>query len=82
METTVITVYIENKPYRFNVAVDHEEQKTTYYVDSEQHEDYIPQTLEFNENGKVSEKFALKTVEQEQIARLVWQEIINKIKPQ
>ncbi len=82
METTVITVYIENKPYRFNVAVDHAEEKTTYYVDAEQTEDYIPQTLEFNENGKVSEKAALKTVEQEQIARLVWQEIINKMKPQ
>lgn len=82
METTVITVYIENKPYRFNVAVNHKEDKTTYYVDSEQKEDYIPETLEFNENGKVTEELALKTVEQEQIARLVWQEIINKMKPQ
>lgn len=82
METTVITVYIENKPYRFNVAVNHEEDKTTYYVDAEQKEDYIPETLEFNENGKVTEESALRTVEQEQIARLVWQEIINKMKPQ
>lgn len=84
METTHITVYIDNKPYRFHVTVDHELEKTTYQVDTEDadEEEYIPSSLQFNEDGKVTAKGSIHTVEQEQIARLVWQEIINKMKPQ
>lgn len=84
METTHITVYIENKPYRFNVKVDHQREETTYQVDTANaiDEEYIPSHLQFAENGKVTLEQNLKTVEQEQIARLIWQEIINKMKPQ
>lgn len=84
METTHITVYIDDKPYRFNITVDHEKEKTVYQVhtDDADEEEYIPSSLQFNENGKVSTKGSIHTVEQEQIARLVWQEIINKMKPQ
>lgn len=84
METTHITVYIDNKPYRFNITVDHEEEKTTYQVETDDadEEEYIPSRLEFMEDGKITAKGMLQTVEQEQIARLIWQEIINKMKPQ
>lgn len=84
METTHITVYIDDKPYRFNITVDHEQEKTVYQVhtDDADGEEYIPSSLQFNEDGKVSAKGSIHTVEQEQIARLVWQEIINKMKPQ
>lgn len=81
METTHITVYIDDKPYRFNITVDHEQEKTVYQVHADE-EEYIPSSLQFNEDGKVSAKGSIHTVEQEQIARLVWQEIINKMKPQ
>ncbi|MGX5816662.1 hypothetical protein ACWKWU_00610 [Chitinophaga lutea] len=81
METKVITVYIDDKPYRFDVRIDHKEGSTTYIVESEAQEDFIPETLEFNEDGRLSQKKALYTVEQAQIARLVWQEILNKTKP-
>ncbi|GEP98934.1 hypothetical protein [Chitinophaga cymbidii] len=84
METTHITVYIDDKPYRFNITVDHEEEKTTYQVATEDadEEEYIPSSLQFTEDGQVTAKGSLRTVEQEQIARLIWQEIINKMKPQ
>lgn len=86
METTHITVYIDDKPYRFNIKVDHEKEETTYQVDTDTDldltEEYIPSHLLFSENGKVTLEQNLKTVEQEQIARLIWQEIINKMKPQ
>ncbi len=85
METTDITVYIDNKPYRFHIDVDYENEKTTYRVstDAEQSEtlDFMPASLQFNEDGEVTVKERLRTVEQEQIARLIWQEILDKMKP-
>ncbi|MGF6849778.1 hypothetical protein QFZ51_005013 [Chitinophaga sp. W3I9] len=85
METTDITVYIDNKPYRFHIDVDYENDKTTYRVSTdEEHSeklDFMPPHLQFNEDGEVTLKERLHTVEQEQIARLIWQEIIDKMKP-
>lgn len=85
MESTDITVYIDNKPYRFHVNVDYENEKTTYLVSSANDEPvklaFMPEELHFNENGHVTLKERIHTVEQEQIARLIWQEIIDKMKP-
>ncbi|MFY0254183.1 hypothetical protein ACDQ55_09540 [Chitinophaga sp. 30R24] len=85
MKTTDITVYIDNKPYRFHVQVDYLNDSTTYQVSSAEEanvaSDYVPAHLEFNENGHVTLKERLKTVEEEQIARLIWQEILDKMKP-
>ncbi|GAA3951767.1 hypothetical protein GO495_12610 [Chitinophaga oryziterrae] len=83
MERTTIIIYIDNKPYRFQVEIDHRLGTTTYYVSSDGTNDitFIPNRLKFDENGTVVQEEILKTVEQEQIARLVWQEILNKLKP-
>ncbi|ASZ13644.1 hypothetical protein KTO58_05950 [Chitinophaga pendula] len=83
METTTITVYIDDKPYRFHVDIDHEAQHTTYRVSTAEEKplDFLPDTLQYNENGQVVLEERLRTVEQEQIARLIWQEIIDKTKP-
>jgi hypothetical protein len=56
---------------------------TTYYVSSASTNDitFVPNRLRFDEDGTVVQKEILKTVEQEQIARLIWQEILNKLKP-
>ncbi|RFS25098.1 hypothetical protein DVR12_07900 [Chitinophaga silvatica] len=85
MTTTDITVYIDDKPYRFHVKVDEQNESTTYSVDpvTDTHPDpdFIPGHLEFNYNGSLTLKEKLKTVEQEQIARLIWQEILDKMNP-
>lgn len=85
MNTTDITIYIDNKPYRFHVDVDQENDSTTYSVSSAEEAnaaaDFIPQHLEFHSNGSIRVKERLKTVEQEQIARLIWQEILDKMNP-
>jgi hypothetical protein len=85
MEANIITVYIDNKPYRFRVDVDYKDDKTTYNVaaaDEQTREpDFIPDELHYDEDGALTVKESLRTVEQEQIARLVWQEIIDKMKP-
>ena len=85
MKTTDITVYINDKPYRFHVNVDEEQDSTTYSVSSAEEENtlpaFIPAHLEFNEDGQMTVKEKLETVEKEQIARLIWQEILSNLKP-
>jgi hypothetical protein len=81
MDQHIITVYIDDKPYRFRVNIDHKKEKTTYLVSSENEEDFIPQDFRIDEDGRADIEGGQRTVEQEQIARLVWQEIINKQKP-
>lgn len=83
MEKTTIIIYIDNKPYRFQIEIDNKAGTTTYYVTSENKHDisFIPSQLEFDVDGAVKEKHLLKTVEQEQIARMIWQEILNKLEP-
>jgi len=85
METNIITVYIDNKPYRFHVDVDYKENKTTYSVSAAdeptREPDFIPDELHYDEDGKLTLEESMRTVEQEQIARLIWQEIIDKMKP-
>ena len=83
MEKTTIIIYIDNRPYRFQVEIDEKIGTTTYYVTSDNTHDinFIPDQLEFDIDGVVKQKQQLKTVEQEQIARMIWQEILNKLKP-
>lgn len=85
METNIITVYIDNKPYRFRVEVDYKEEKATYSVEAADEQtrepDFIPDELHYDEDGALTRKESLHTVEQEQVARLIWQEIISKMKP-
>jgi hypothetical protein len=83
MEKTTILVYINDRPYRFQIEIDHKADTTTYFVTSENKHDitFIPDQLEFDIDGVVKQKDLLKTVEQEQVARMVWQEILNKLEP-
>jgi hypothetical protein len=84
MESTDIVVYIDDKPYRFHVNVDDENDTTTYQVFPDEGKpklNFMPSELTFNENGHVTLEENIHTVEQEQIARLIWQEIIDKMKP-
>ncbi|MBO9728676.1 MAG: hypothetical protein J7623_08570 [Chitinophaga sp.] len=85
MKATDITVYIDNKPYRFHVDVNYENETTTYQVSSANEKQEVPgygtMHLQFNEDGHVSVEQNIETVEQEQLARLIWQEILNNMKP-
>jgi hypothetical protein len=83
MEKTTIIIYIDNRPYRFQIEIDNKAGTTTYFVTSDNTHDiaFIPDQLEFDVDGAVKQKQLLKTVEQEQVARMIWQEILDKLKP-
>ena len=83
MEKHIITVVLNDKPYQLFISIDHQEHEVTYRVepgaDEEELEQVIPERLEFKLNGHIQFDERLKTVESEQIARVIWQEILNKL---
>jgi len=85
MEKHIITIVLNDKPYQLYISIDHQEEEITYRVeagaDEGELEKIIPERLEIRANGKVTFDERLKTVESEQIARLIWQEILNKLNP-
>lgn len=85
MEKHIITIVLNDKPYQLFISIDHQEEEVTYRVepgaDEGQLDNIIPERLEFRANGHIKFDDRLKTVESEQIARLIWQEILDKLNP-
>ena len=83
MEKHIITIVLNDKPYQLFISIDHQEEEITYRVepgaDEEELDGVIPEKLEFRVNGHIKFDERLKTVESEQIARLIWQEILDKL---
>lgn len=83
MEKHIITIVLNDKPYQLFISIDHQEEEITYRVepgaDEEELDGVIPEKLEFRANGHIKFDERLKTVESEQIARLIWQEILDKL---
>lgn len=78
-EFTNITVYIDNKGYRFDVIIDTKALITTYKVKQDKtaasHISWLPEEFVLTEDGKLQKGDGIKSVEQLQIVRLIWQEI-------
>jgi hypothetical protein len=83
MEKRIITVYIDNKPYRLGITVNKKGEVTTYQViqekDANKLDDVIPEGLEFDVDGHVSLDERIKTVKGEQIARIIWKGIKDQL---
>ncbi|UYQ94098.1 hypothetical protein MKQ68_03205 [Chitinophaga horti] len=83
MEQTIITVYIDEVPYRFTVYIDKDEQTTTYHVSAKDmgngSVDAVPDNVQFNVDGNVEMEAGKLTIKQEQTARKIWQEILKKL---
>jgi len=83
MEKKIITVYIDNKPYRLGITINKTGEITTYQVIHEKGEnqldDVIPDNLEFDVDGNVSLDERISTVKGEQIARTIWKGIRDQL---
>lgn len=83
MEKHIITVILNDKPYQLFISIDRDEEEVTYRVepggDVEELDAVLPDRLEFRSNGHIRFDERLKTIESEQIARLIWQEILDKL---
>lgn len=83
MDTSIITVYIDHRSYNFYIEVNPEQGTTTYQVlapgeqfhritESLQEEQLIEGSL-----APLNDRLAV--VEREQVARIIWQEIIDQL---
>lgn len=76
---TNITIYIDNKPYRFDVVINTETDLAKYGVRQDgsngNHIDWLPDEFVITEEGRIESGEEINTVEQEQIVRLIWQGI-------
>ena len=84
MEKHSITVIIRGKPYGLIITIDKGASETAFQVipDVREHvlEEYEPHNRNFTADHKDSLEGSLRTVETEQIARIIWEEILDKMK--
>lgn len=83
MDTSIITVYIDHRPYNFYIDVNAEEGTTTYQVlaPGEQSNSIAEANEQVYETAGelASLTDRIRVVEREQVARIIWQEIIDQL---
>ncbi|PSL43477.1 hypothetical protein CLV51_108167 [Chitinophaga niastensis] len=84
MEKHSVTVMIKGKPYGLIITINNIALETVYEVipDVSEYllEDYEPHTDRFTADHKDTLEGSIRTVETEQIARIIWLEILDKMK--
>jgi phosphoribosylformimino-5-aminoimidazole carboxamide ribonucleotide (ProFAR) isomerase len=86
MEKHTVTVYIEGRSYQITITVNEMVHETTYEVItsgnilkdfSPEAEEVIPEYISWQEDSVVRPERRLKMVESEQIARIIWTDILD-----
>jgi hypothetical protein len=79
MERRTITVYIEGRSYQLAITVDDVAQETTYEVITSGNilRDFMPEDIDWQEDRMIIPEERVKTIESEQIARIIWTDILD-----
>ena len=86
MEKHTVTVYIEGRSYQIAISVNNAVHETTYEVITSGNilkdflpdtEEFIPEFINWQEDSMVMPDERIKLVESEQIARLIWTDILD-----
>lgn len=79
MERRTITVYIEGRSYQLAITVDDVAQETTYEVITSGNilKDFMPEEIDWQEDRVIVPEERVKTIESEQIARIIWTDILD-----
>lgn len=84
MEKYSITVIIKGKPYGLVITIDRGALETAFQVvpDVSEHvlEEFEPHTNTFTADHTDTLEGSIRTVESEQIARIIWEDILDKMK--
>lgn len=84
MEKHSITVIIKGKPYGLIITIDTGALETAFQVipDVSEHvlEEFEPHNRHFTTDHKDTLEGSIRTVESEQIARIIWEDILDKMK--
>ncbi|MBV7529907.1 hypothetical protein [Chitinophaga sp. sic0106] len=83
MEQHRVTVIINGKAYGLNITVSAQEHETLYEVVPDVKpfvlQDFEPESLRFTADHTNTVAERVRIVETEQIARIIWNEILNKM---
>jgi hypothetical protein len=86
MEKHTVTVYIEGRSYQIAITVNDIDHETTYEVITSgnilkdflpETEEVIPEFISWQEDIEVKPDERIKLVESEQIARIIWTDILD-----
>jgi hypothetical protein len=79
MERRTITVYIDGRSYQLAITVDEVAQETTYEVITSGNilRDFMPEEIDWQEDRMIVPEERVKTIESEQIARIIWTDILD-----
>jgi phosphoribosylformimino-5-aminoimidazole carboxamide ribonucleotide (ProFAR) isomerase len=79
MEKHTVTVYIEGRSYQIVISVNEARHETTYEVITSGNilKDFSPEMMDWQEDSMVLPAERVKMVESEQIARIIWTDILD-----
>jgi len=79
MEKNTITVYIEGRSYQIVIRVNEARHETTYEVITSGNilKDFMPDNMDWQEDSMVMPADRIRMVESEQIARIIWTDILD-----
>ena len=86
MEKHTVTVYIEGRSYQIAISVNDAVHETTYEIITSGNilkdflpdtEEFIPEFINWQEDSMVMPDERIKLVESEQIARIIWTDILD-----
>jgi hypothetical protein len=86
MEKHTVTVYIEGRSYQIAISVNDAVHETTYEIITSGNilkdflpdaEEFIPEYINWQEDSMVMPDERFKLVESEQIARIIWTDILD-----
>jgi hypothetical protein len=79
MERRTITVYIHGRSYQLAITEDEIAQETTYEVITSGNilRDFMPEEIDWQEDRVINPHERIKTIECEQIARIIWTDILD-----
>lgn len=86
MEKHTVTVYIEGRSYQIAISVDNTLHETIYEVITSGNilkdfmpdvEEFIPEFINWQQDSMVMPEERYKLVESEQIARIIWTDILD-----
>ncbi|RFM35205.1 hypothetical protein [Chitinophaga silvisoli] len=79
MEKHTVTVYIEGRSYQIVISVNEARHETTYEVITSGNilKDFSPDIIDWQEDSMALPAERVRMVESEQIARIIWTDILD-----
>jgi hypothetical protein len=79
MEKHTVTVYIEGRSYQIVISVNEVRHETTYEVITSGNilKDFSPDNIDWQEDSMAIPAERIRMVESEQIARIIWTDILD-----